>query len=143
MEHEACRTLPYAAFKVLAVIAVGYNGRNNGTLACTESWGRRFGITGTDTVRRSLRELVNRGLIEITRRGLRIRNVPTLYALAWEPIDYRDGSLLDRAVPATWRYRQWAERHRSTAGVVAVNTANSHPLDGVESPLRRGPRAHD
>ena len=77
LEDPSCATLPLSAFKVLTVLAAGYSGGNNGTLACTESWARKFGITGTDTVRLALKELERRGLIEVTRRGMRMRQAPT------------------------------------------------------------------
>lgn len=107
LESAACATLPLAAFKVLTVLASSYSGANNGTLACTESWARRYGINGTDTVRRSLKELERRGLIEVTRRGMRMRRVPTLYAITWASVDNRDGTPIGAPAPASHRYAQY------------------------------------
>jgi hypothetical protein len=110
LEHPSCATLPHAAFKVLVMVAAGYSGHNNGTQACTESWMRRFGITGTDTVRRCLKELEKRGLIEITRPGMKMRKIPTLYAVTWRSVDSRDSKLIDKPAPASHKYSKWNER---------------------------------
>lgn len=107
LESAACATLPLAAFKVLTLLASGYSGSNNGTLSCTESWARKFGITGTDTVRLALKELERRGLVEVTRRGMRMKKVRTLYALTWLSVDNRDARPIAIPAPASHRYAEY------------------------------------
>lgn len=141
LEHPACSTLPLAAFKVLVVLAAGYSGSNNGTLACTESWGKKFGIGGTDTVWRSLRELTARGLVEVTRQGMKMRKMPTLYALTWQPVNNRDGQPIDIPQLPSHRYLKWVETefHPSQRGTVTpvrgVEGARFTPLDAVTQPV--------
>jgi len=129
LEHEACTTLNPTAFKVLVVIAAGYSGRNNGTMACTQVWGEKFGIRGTDTARLALRELVQRGLLEVTRPGIKMRSTPTLYALTWQPINSRDGRLLDRAELPPRGFRNWkpkTEFHPDPKGEVTPTAGVQH-----------------
>ena len=95
LESEAFTTLHHAAVRVLLILASQYWGGNNGALALTAQYARRFGFYGRDTIYRSLRELETRGLIVCTRRGMKIKNVFTLYALGWEEIDNRDGKPLE------------------------------------------------
>lgn len=105
MESEAVATLNHAAFKVLSVLALQYSGHNNGTMALTEVFARRFGFSGRDTLYRSLRELERRGLIVCTRRGIKSKKMFTLYALGWEAITHRDGEPLD--VPEPRNNSRW------------------------------------
>jgi hypothetical protein len=105
--HPSVTTLSHAAFRVLTVVAAGYHGENNGALACTDTWLRRFGMVSKDTVYRSLHELTARGLIEVTRPGIKHRRVPTLYAITWAALNFREGEILGRFSPASHAYRQW------------------------------------
>src|SRR5437868_6774206 len=80
LECPAVKTLPHAAFKVLTILALGARppafvdrkdlGRN-GTQAITDSYARKYGFNSRDTVYRSLRELLGRQLIVVTRQGWR------------------------------------------------------------------------
>lgn len=142
LESAACATLPLAAFKVLVILASGYRGTNNGTMACTESWARKYGIMGTDTVRRSLKELEARGLIELTRRGMKMRKIPSLWALTWQSIDNRNGQPIGVPAPASHRYAKydgyiWHEERKKIGEKKLPGRwiKNSHPYGGVVSPL--------
>jgi hypothetical protein len=99
MQCEAATTIGHAAFRILAILATQYTGHNNGTLALTERFARSFGFRGRDTIYRSLRELESRNLIVCTRRGIRVKNVFTLYALGWRDIDFREGKRLETPEP--------------------------------------------
>lgn len=112
LKHPAVATLPHAAFRVLAIFAAGYTGTNNGTLCCTDTWVRQFGLVSRDTLYASIRVLLDRNLIEVTRPGIKHRKVPTLYALAWQPVNSRNGELLGRFTPATHAYRDWSAPER-------------------------------
>jgi hypothetical protein len=96
LESEAVTTLHHAAFRILVILASQYWGGNNGALALTEVAARPHGFHGRDTLYRSLRELESRGLIVCTRRGMKIKNSFTLYALGWEEIHNREGKPLEK-----------------------------------------------
>jgi hypothetical protein len=110
LESGAVKSLAHAAFRVLAILAAQYWGRNNGTLALTEAYARRYGFNGRDTIYRSLRELEKRGLIICTRRGMKQKNVFSLYALGWQDIDSRDGKPLAKPEPRNnARWLEWKQ----------------------------------
>lgn len=113
LESEAVKTLDHAAFKILVIIAsdcwwhpVKMKGRN-GTAAFTESFQKKWGFKGRDTLYRALRELTDRGLLVRTRDGQRIRNRFALYGLGWLPITHRDAQLLNQPEPAPDLWKRW------------------------------------
>ncbi len=116
LQSVAVRTLPHAAFKILVLLAAQFTGRNNGTLAMTELWGRRFGFTSRDTIYRSLAELVGRGLIVQTRKGIKSKTHFALYALNWRPIHNRGGQPLDHAESPTRTWEKWNSTGFPTTG---------------------------
>lgn len=124
LESAAVTTLNHAALRVLVILASQWRGKDNGTLALTESYARRFGFNGRDTLYRSLRALEERGLIVCTRRGVKIKNHFTLYALGWEAITHRDGKPLARPEPRdNSRWLKW----KPTVPMVGSDTS---PNDG-------------
>jgi hypothetical protein len=116
LESEAVATLPYPAFKLLAMLALGAwapgadtrqdKGRN-GVQAITDSYARRFGFNSRDTVYRMLAVLLERGLIIETRKGWKSKTHFALYAVAWLPITHRDGQPLDTPERANDSWRTW------------------------------------
>src|SRR5665213_433062 len=139
--HVACTTLTGSEHRVLVIFAANYNGANNGALACTQSWAEQFGITGTDTVGNARRVLTARRLIEVTRPGMRMRKVPTLYALAWAPINNRDGQPLIPPGMPTWGFKDWKPEISDPAGRgdvtpgSGVQTADYTPICPVTRPV--------
>lgn len=142
--HPSVTTLPHAAFRVLTIFAAGYNGKNNGTLACTDVWMRRFGIASRDTVYSSIALLIERGLIEVTRPGIKHRKMPTLYAIAWQPVHHRNGQLLGRCTSPTHAYKQWNaperakkkvpdRRKNKPAGFQSDGRTSLSPMVGLQS----------
>ncbi|MFC4307608.1 hypothetical protein ACFPN2_00805 [Steroidobacter flavus] len=132
MMSEALKTAPHAAFRVLAILVIGKPRERNGTMMCTDSYAEKFGMASRETVYRSLRLLEDRGLIVRTRQGMRLRKIPTLWAVTWWPIHYRDGQPLDYPQPATHAYLKWqsapsAELHTDGRGTVT-------PIVGVNTP---------
>jgi hypothetical protein len=107
LESLAVRELNHAALRVLVILASQWCGNNNGTLAITESYARRFGLCGRDTLYRSLRELEAHGLIVRTRQGMKLKNHFSLWAISWEDITHRDGRPLDTPEPKN--NRRWLE----------------------------------
>lgn len=130
MKHAAVTTLPHAAFRVLAVFAAGYTGDNNGALCATDRWMKQFGINSRDTTYSSIHMLVDRGLIEMTRPGIKQRKVATLYAITWQAVNYRDGVLLGRFSPASHAYKQWKAPERLKKAV--PDCRRNTPPDSTE-----------
>jgi hypothetical protein len=136
LESEAVRTLPAAAFKLLAILTLGarppgIDGRDkgsNGVQAVTDSYARRFGFNSRDTVYRSLKTLTERGLIIKTRVGWRSKAHFALYAVAWLPITHRDGQPLD--VPERPTDSAWAQ---TTAKAKKRTPRPSRPIAGHDA----------
>jgi hypothetical protein len=125
LQHPALATAPTYAFKVLAVLLVGKSKDRNGLMMCSESYAAKYGITAKITVHRALQLLVDRGLIERTRRVQAFRKAATLWAVTWWPICYREGEPLPTSEPAPHTYRSWT----GITSTTEVETDNaSHPL---------------
>lgn len=90
LDAPAFRALSPRATKALVQLAGQYRGQNNGTLALPRGrhevfgWGHAHG-----SVDRALKELEASGFVVKTRQGG--KNMPTLYAVTWWPIDRCDG----------------------------------------------------
>jgi hypothetical protein len=106
---------------------VGRTRERNGTLCCSESYAAKFGIKSRDTVRRSLIELQQRGIIVVTRRVTAFKKYATLFGVTWWPIAYRDGEPLVKAEEPTFDYLKWQ---------------NITPTIGVETPEATEIRSH-
>jgi hypothetical protein len=92
------------AIKLICELARQYNGRNNGDLCAALSMLKRRGWTRGETIMHAARELINYGLIELTRQGG--LHKPNLYAITWQPIDECNGKLevpATNVAPGTWR----------------------------------------
>lgn len=107
MTSEALKTLPHAAFRVLAILVMGHAEERNGTMMCTDSYAKGFGITSRETVYRSLHALEERGVIVRTRQGMRMRRMPTLWAVTWWPIYFQEGQPLAYPQAPTHAYLEW------------------------------------
>ena len=103
----ALATAPHAALRILTIMVVGRPRERNGLLACSESYAEKFGVTSSDTLRRSLTELLARQLITVTRPGKKLNRNPTLYAVTWWPIAYRNGEPLAVPEEPSHAYLQW------------------------------------
>jgi len=122
LESTAVTTINHAAYRIMTILAAGYWGGNNGALALTPSFARRYGLTSRQTIYDSLKELEARGLIECTRRGMKMKNVFTLYALGWVPINIRNGMPLERAERAPNEWIKW----RPDVAAVSSGTKKIH-----------------
>lgn len=107
MESVAWQTLPHAMKAILQVLVVGQVEARNGTLACTDSYAARYGFKSRETVQRALAELERRGFIVRTRQGMKMKKMPTLWAVTWWPIYNDNGWPLDKPRPPTYAYRYW------------------------------------
>ena len=102
--HENFRTLSPRATKYVVDLASNYNGRNNGDLSATFSQMKSRGWNSSDQLFKAKRELVDRGIIKISRQGG--LNKCNLYALNWFQIDECDGKLdisPTQTAPKDWK----------------------------------------
>ena len=111
MDSEAWRACSHVAIALLLELARQYNGRNNGDLCAVLSLLKERGWTSSETIHTALKELRHYGLIVLTRQGGLLmrtggRRTPSLYAIAWQPIDPCEGKLdcaPTSTPPGTWR----------------------------------------
>lgn len=91
------RGLSGSAVKLLCDLGGQYRGNNNGDLSAAWRIMRKLGWRSRDTLQRALADLLEAGMIELTRQG-GLHFGCNLYALTWHAIDECDGKL---DVPAT------------------------------------------
>lgn len=97
--------LSMKAKALLLDIGARYNGFNNGDLAAPYSWMKTQGWKSKDTLHRALKELLEAGMIELTRQGG--LHGPSLYAFTWMAIDECKGKLdvaATRVASGKWRF---------------------------------------
>ena len=91
LDSPAYCGLSFKARALLLDIGAQYRGNNNGDLAAPWSWMRARGWKSKDTLKRALDELLQAGMIELTRQGG--LHCPNLYAVTWIGIDDCSGKL--------------------------------------------------
>lgn len=85
------RELNYAARTLLIDISSQYNQNNNGKLVCCPSFVKKIGWNSSDTVTRSIKALLNSGLLIKTREGMMPPcSRAAWYALGWYGLDVTD-----------------------------------------------------
>lgn len=87
LTSPAFTTLPNYAVRVLLVAAAQYRGRNNGDIALTWEIAQKYGVHSKKHLVAALPLLLDRGLLVKVKQGGKRPLGPTLYALAWRPID--------------------------------------------------------
>ena len=107
MLSRAWQTLPHAAKAILQILVVGQVPEKNGSLACTDSYAVKYGFSSRETVQRSLRSIEQRRLAIRTRQGIKMKGVPTLWAVTWWPIHNSGGWPLAQPQPPTYAYQSW------------------------------------
>ena len=127
LELRQFQSLRSTSKLVLFCVAGQYNGYQNGRLTFTQADGVRFGLPRSGTRCNALKELQHAGFILKTQQGgLRgsgpVGQEATMWALAWLPIQYRNGKQLDVAEPApeaqkNWNYRCTLRHATSTESV--------------------------
>jgi len=106
LNHPDYITLSLAAKALLNDIGAQYNGWNNGDLQCSRTVMSERGWTSNSTRERALKELIEAGLIVMTRQGGRGIG-PNLYAITWQPIHECGGK--HDLKPTTRAYRKWED----------------------------------
>ena len=91
LEHPDYIALKNPAKVLLIDVLKHYNGRNNGDFVITLKVLRAQGWTSEDTMRRATKQLIDAGLLVITRQGG--RHLPSLYGVTFYPIDECGGKL--------------------------------------------------
>jgi hypothetical protein len=91
LQHPAFKTLSPRATKLFVDIGSAYRGYNNGDLAATLKMMKERGWNSSDQLAKAKNELLERGLITVTRQGG--INLCTLYAVTCFPIDECGGKL--------------------------------------------------
>lgn len=136
LNSDAFCSLSARAVKMLLDIAVQYKGSNNGDLIASMSFMKARGWNSNDQISKALAELLDRGLIVLTRQGRRPR-VASLYAITWRAIDECGGKLEEvtptNRPPDNWRQFRFSD-HRHT-----VQSEPPHGAMGVSKvvPLHR------
>lgn len=107
------------------------NGKNNGHLQLAAPWLRSRGWTSNDVINRAKNELINRGLLILTRQG-GMNAGANLYAVTWLPIS--DFSGLDiqskNYHQGKWRFLENAPPIQKQTVSSATRCAST-PADGV------------
>jgi hypothetical protein len=94
---------PYGV-KLVIDLAVQYKGWNNGDLCAVWPVMHKRGWRSKATLYKAIKEAIDLGIIMRTRQGG--RNMPTLYAVTWKPIDECNGKLdvsPTKVAPSTWK----------------------------------------
>lgn len=146
LDSEAYRGAAYAARSLLIELARQLNGRNNGHLQLSARWLKGRGWNSDDVVQRAKNQLVERGLIALTRQGGLCMGA-NLYAVTWLQISnyiglditqrtYHQGawSLLDR--PPVLMPSRGLSSARESSSTPSTGTGSSVPIpaNGAISP---------
>lgn len=115
LRSEAARTLSPGGRIALEAMVSARRPDQNGNYTLVAGRAKEYGIGSRTTLAAALRELVARGLVEVTRPApSRLDRVPTLYAVTWHSVQYRAAQPLDRAEPASHAYLHWKPPPKST-----------------------------
>ena len=104
LRHEVLSKLSPRASKLVIDLMAQYQGDNNGDLSAPLSQMRARGWNSSDQLNKAKKELINEDVIWVTRQGG--RNLASLYALTWFPIDECEGKLdvsPTQTAPVNWR----------------------------------------
>ena len=104
LRHEVLSKLSPRASKLVIDLMAQYQGDNNGDLSAPLSQMRARGWNSSEQLDKAKKELISKGVIWVTRQGG--RNMASLYALTWFPIDECEGKLdvsPTQTAPVNWR----------------------------------------
>lgn len=116
IQSNEWRALSGSAIKFLIELASAYDGKNNGDLSFSRKEVKARGWKSNGTLGRAIEEAIEAGFCVVTRHGS--RNVCSLYAITWQPIDnIRDKGLIfpaESTASHRWRNR-WPQNGASVA----------------------------
>ena len=111
------------AVKLLLELCLQYNRKNNGDLSITRAAMAPRGFRSADQLMKARDELIDSGWIMQTRQGG--RNIPSLYALTWEPIDKCGGKLdVPHGLMPLHLWKPENARHREKRGKPLARTTD-------------------
>ena len=105
LESETYARLGNAAVRLLIDLYGQYRGSNNGDLSLEWRKMERRGWRSKDTLHRAKQELLENGMILLTRQGG--KHQCSLFAVTWQPVDDCGGKLdvlQSNSAPGYWRY---------------------------------------
>lgn len=91
LQSKAYKSLPAYSVKLVIDLSGQYNGSNNGDLCAAWIIMKKCGWRSRDTLARHIKLVLQSNLVIKTRQGG--KNLPSLYAVTWRPIDYCKGKL--------------------------------------------------
>lgn len=91
LRHPKFLHLPSRALRFLIGLLAQYYGSNNGDLEMTWKTAEEYGWKSRDTLNSARKDLLDAGFIVVSRQGG--KNIPTLFAVTFYPIDYCRGKL--------------------------------------------------
>ena len=131
--HISVTTLDHGSFRILVLLTAEYRGKNNGAIGLTRDQAKAAGVRGKNTLYKGLKDLIERGLIEITHPASRVPPRPAMYALNWLAID--DTEYTKKSRIATHNYRNWDPAKNNFRGSATGNKAVRHGEQGNEIQL--------
>lgn len=135
LRSMAFRSLSTKAKALILDLGTQYNGRNNGHLSAAWTLMRQQGWVSKQTLQGALEELLDKGLLELSRQGGRHRC--SLYGYTW--IQIHDGKASVRLDVPTTKVASGTWRRYSDA--MAAGAAKNHsasPTVGALCPDDRG-----
>lgn len=132
----AYRSLPMRAKALLLDLGAQFTGFNNGHQSASFRLMKPQGWTSKQTLQAALQDLLEKGLIELTRQGG--RNRCSLVGFTWMPIDA--GSVTVALDVPTTRVASglWRQCSEAMASDVAKENASASPTVGALCPGDRG-----
>jgi len=140
LNSPAFLSLSSNAKRLLFDLMAGCRFLRNGDICAARSVMRKRGWTSNSSLARALKELLDTGLIEMTRQGG--LHQPSLYALGWIAIDECDGKLdVPRSVVPPNRWKTFVTNPQNnpplTKGLIAPDARLQQPSNRA-SPRRGG-----
>lgn len=131
MDSNAFQGAGHPARSLLYELIRQLSGRNNGHLQLTSPWLKKRGWNSADVVQRAKGELIERGLIVLTRQG-GLNTGPCLYGVSWLQISNFVG--LDLS-PQSYRPGQWQLMDKSPLiekrGLSSASRSGAVPSNGA------------
>lgn len=142
IDSTAYRQLGYTSRAMLVELARQYSGTNNGRIVACNKYLKPLGWNSHATVTKSLRELLESGLLIQTRLGMR-PNRAAWFALAWYQLDVSQGvEMTNREylnVKSDWKRKDFGAPLIPKTGigksriapVNGISTMQLAPINGV------------
>lgn len=140
--YEVARSKPFIDLrapevKLLFDLMCQYNGSNNGCLSPCHTLMRERGWAKS-SLYRAFVNLEHSGFVTITRSGWKIRGIPTLVAVTWNPIDEpRNGVEYDDAIsPSNIPLNYWCKAKASWKKTIKLAKEKKITLSNMEDKPR-------